>query len=104
MVLLGLVFVAYFFSSHDNEKDPAAENAEGSACAKGIEQCQETIFPRHSWIEAQRWILAVAQIAGVKLNEMATTVANYEVGRANAAQLALSQAQNSLECEDDRDG
>ena len=83
---------------HHNEEQQADDVGEGAACTKQIEQLQEALFPKNSWIETEAWFLAVGQMVGAKLPGLEARVANYEVGRATALQFALSRAKGSSAC------
>jgi hypothetical protein len=99
-ILLIVILLICGVTSCDDEEKTQPIDEGSTACGQAIEQLQDALFPRDSWLETQAWIVSIFNIVGIKLDETEKNVTNYEVGRAMAAQLAISQAGNSSACQE----
>jgi hypothetical protein len=98
VVAAAVIYLA--LSHHDNTS--AESNSEDNECAKRIEEYTDSLVPSSKWIEMQSWIISIAGLFNIKMPDMENNVANYEVARFHATQLALSQAKDWPLCKDDQ--
>jgi hypothetical protein len=97
---LGLIAFAalVYFIMRDEKVTSTANEEKDTACLVAITSMRESLFPKNKLIEAEAWIIEIANLMGVKTPEASNVVANYEVGRATSAQLALNTMANSPAC------
>jgi hypothetical protein len=93
-----VALVVYVLTTHQKDRNSDNQAVDDNACAGAIEQYREALFPRDRWIEAEARTLAIAQTLNIDADSIEKTVSNYEVGRATAMQVAISQANKSPEC------
>jgi hypothetical protein len=98
--LLFVFLLTYLIGTYNKDDKSKSEDVGNTACAKAVEQEREALFPKDNWVETEAWILSISRMAGIKFVEMENRVANYEVGRAMAVRLALSQANGFAVCID----